>query len=163
MDSLRHIQSIPTSKWNLHKLRFSSLIGVKNTNQLSNIFIAISKCYLGKRNSSNYWFTNLPIIDLGSTLLSNILDLRYSKYSPPKIFDRKICVLQWFAKGLSTMPIKYQYKLIGPVCDNASNLNIATSSKKSIYFTGWYHYIHPEHDILNQSDLLEIANDFPLL
>mmetsp|Transcript_16868 Transcript_16868/g.17071 ORF Transcript_16868/g.17071 Transcript_16868/m.17071 type:complete len:92 (+) Transcript_16868:115-390(+) len=89
MDSLRHIQSIPTSKWNLHKLRFSALIGVENTKQLSSIIIAISKGYFGKRNKSNYCLTNLPIIDLRSSSLSNILDLWYFKYGPSERIDIK--------------------------------------------------------------------------
>ena len=53
--------------------------------------------------------------------------------------------------------------MIRSVRGDASNLDIATSSRRSIYFTNWYHCINPGHDIFNQLDLPDIANEFPLL
>ena len=92
MNSFYEMKSVPILKWNLQKLWFSSLIYMKTPTNSVLFLFAINEGHFGKTNRSNYFLTNIPIVDLWSSLLSNILDLRYFKYSLCKTFDMQLHV-----------------------------------------------------------------------
>ena len=138
------MKDIPSSKCNIHESRFCSLIGVHSNEELTPILTVISKGYFGTKNGPNYHPNNLPIIDLHTSVLPNILGLLVFNFGPRETFnDTKHRVSRWFIKGGSNLPIKYQYKLLQSVCVDASYLDVSTRSRRSLYFNDWFHQTNP--------------------